>query len=236
MNESFILMQLKKIEYYLNLYKDFLLRQESVERLFAWESQKIFQDHWDIDAHDFGEMYDRSLENSQTRRLWKREHYEPKRLMLEFIALEPEMVRQAFQNLFNEEKDIEARVDRFVFYCDELLRAYKEKYPRSVENNHYHGDNYAMISLYLAFRYPDKYTLYDHEAFRKLLQLLGSGDIPQAADFARFSKIMRTLYTFLQKKPELLELHQKRLDPRRHLTRESFLLVWDFYQFCVRSA
>lgn len=229
-------MQLKQIQYQLSVYKDFIKSPKSEARLYAWESQRIFQGNWEIEAKDFGEMYDRSLDNAQTRRLWKRENYEPKRLMLDFIALEPEMVRQAFQDLFNEEKDIEARVDRFVFYCDELLNAYKEKYPLSVENNHYHGDNHAIISLYLAFRYPNIYTLYDHDAFKILLQKLGSPDIPQAADFGRFCKVMRTLYNFIQKDPELLYLHHKRLDPRRHFMEESLLVVWDFYQFCAYSA
>lgn len=36
------------------------------------------------------------------------------------------MVRRAFQDLFNEEKDVAARADRFVFYCDDLLQTYKE--------------------------------------------------------------------------------------------------------------
>ncbi len=229
-------MQLKRIQYYLTAYRDFLQSPVATERLYTWESQQIFQNNWSLEEPDFGEMYDRSLENTQTRRLWKRENYEPKRVMLEFIALEPEMVRQAFQDLFNEEKDVEARADRFVFYCDELLRAYKEKFPRSVENNHYHDDHYAMISLYLAFRYPDKYTLYNHDAFRKLLQQLGSADIPRAADFGRFCKVIRTLYNFIQKEPELLATHQKRLNSRRHYTGESLLVVWDFYMFCSQSA
>ncbi len=226
-------MQLKKIQQYLFDYKAFLQTPAASTRLYAWETLRIFQNHWDIEARDFSDMYDRSLDNSQTRRLWKRENYEPKRMMLAFIKMEQEAVRHAFQDLFNEAKDIEGRVDRFVFYCDELLRLYKEQFPLTIENNHYHADQYQMISLYLAFRYPTQYTLYDHETFKVLLQNLSSPDIPKAADFGRFCKVMRTLYHLLLKDAELVALHQNRLDTKRHYSDENLLIVWDFYQFCT---
>lgn len=226
-------MQLKRIQELLGQYKAHLQEKPVSERLYAWESQRIFQEQWDIEALDFKAMYDCSLENSQTRRLWKRENYEPKRMMLNFIDLAADMVRHAFLDLFDEDKAIEGRVGRFAFYCDELLRHYKEAHPHSVENNHYHDDHYQMISLYLAFRYPERYTLYDGEKLRKMLALVGSTNIPQVDDFERFCKVARTLYTFLQKDAELLDLHQQRFAPQRHYTGESLLVVWDFYQFCT---
>lgn len=227
-------MQLKKIQQYLLDYKAFLKTPAATARLYAWEALRIFQSHWNTEALDFDDMYDRSLDNSQTRRLWKRENYEPKRMMLAFIKIEQETVRHAFRDLFNETKDIEGRVDRFVFYCDELLRLYKEQFPLTVENNHYHADQYQMISLYLAFCYPAQYTLYDHEAFKMLLQNLGSPDIPKAADFGRFCKVMRTLYNLMLKDTDLIALHQKRLDAKRHYPDESLLIIWDFYQFAAQ--
>lgn len=228
-------MQLKLIQQYLQEYRKFLTSRAASERLYAWESQRIFQDHWDAEALDFGEMYDRSLDNSQTRRLWKRENYDPKTRMLEFIALEPDMVRRAFYDLFDEAKNVENRVGRFRFYCDDLLNDYKEKYPLSIENRHYHDDNYQMISIYLAFRFPDKYAIYDHQAFTILLQKIGSTDIPQAADFGRFVKVMRTLYNFMQKEPDLLQLHHNRLLPKLHYTSESLLIMWDFCLFIATT-
>lgn len=226
-------MQLKRIQALLADYKAFLQQRTANERLYVWESQRIFQKHWDVEALDFGAMYDRCLENTQTRRLWNRENYEPKRVMQQFIELSSDMVRHAFYDLFDESKEIEGRVGRFVFYCDELLRAYKEERPHSIENNHYHDDYYQMISLYLAFRYPAQYTLYDGAAFRQLLQKLGSTNMPVADDFERFCKVMRTLYGFMQKDESLLDLHRKRLNPKLHYTEESLLIVWDFYQFAA---
>lgn len=226
-------MQLKRIEHYIARYQKFLESEQSIDRLYIWESQKIFQEHWDMDRDDLGKMFDESLQNSKTKRLWKQEAYEPKQMMREFWELQPELVRHYFFDLFNEEKAIDGRADRFVYYCDELLKAFIDAYPNTLEQSHYHNDNYWMVSLYLSFRYPDTYCLYDSFTFRALLRKLGSPDIPKANDLPRFFKVMRTLYNFLAKSEELMAVHQNRLDPERHYTDKSLLLVYDFYQFCT---
>ncbi|NET34145.1 MAG: hypothetical protein F6K19_19330, partial [Cyanothece sp. SIO1E1] len=162
-------MQLKLIQADMAAYKEFLGTSKAEKFLHIWESQLIFQEQWDLAAPEIPQMYDRSLQNSQTKRLWKREAYEPKRMMLAFMDMQADFVGYMFKDLFNEEKSIGGRVDRFVFHCDELLQEYKQQFPRSIDNNHYHGDRYQMLSLYLAFRFPDLYTYYDGPAFWKVL-------------------------------------------------------------------
>ncbi|MEK7256137.1 MAG: hypothetical protein AAB316_15405, partial [Bacteroidota bacterium] len=137
-------MNLQKLTDAIQSYKTYLQRHPQHDPYWKWESLKIFQENWDIEALDFRSMFDRSLENSRTRRLWKRENYLPKDVMLKFIELNREFVRQIFQDLFNENKEVEGRIDRFLFHCDELLREYREPHPRSVENSHFHHDNYQM--------------------------------------------------------------------------------------------
>lgn len=224
-------MQLKKIQHYIDLYRSFLETPAAEERMHLWASQRHFQEHWDVDAANFVSMYDQALQNPQTRRFWKREQYEPKRLMMVFGAMEPEYARHIFKDLFKEEKDIENRVDRFAYYCDDLLRTFKEHNPTSVENHHYHDA--AMISLYLAFRYPAVYAYYDGSAFAHMMQLLGATDIPKTDDLGRYFKTMRTLYGFLQKDPRIVALHHKRLNPLIHYMEDSLLLAWDFALFCT---
>ena len=226
-------MQLKRIQHYIARYKKFLESEHAYDRMHIWESQRIFQETWNMDHENLPAMYDESLQNSTTKRLWKREAYEPKYMMIEFLDAQPELMRHYFFDLFNEDKSIDGRMDRFVYYCDEMLREYKKAHPNSIENNHYHNDNYWMVSLYLAFKYPDNYCLYDSFAFRGLLRKLGSTDVPKTNDLSRFFKVMRTLYNFLQKEEGLMEAHQKRLDPEKHYMEKSLLLVYDFYQFCT---
>lgn len=227
-------MQLKRIQHYLRQYRKYLSTSKAKEqRLYIWESQRIFQERWDMDADDWPAMYDRAFQNSQTKRLWKRHAYEPKRMMLELARMQPDFVRHIFFDLFNEEKSLEGRVGRFVYYCDMLLQEYKDAHPRSIDNNHYHDDDYQMVSLYLAFRYPDRYTLHEPAGFRLLLEKLGSPDIPKANDMERFAKVTHTLYNFMQKEEGLLALHRRRLVEGLHYTGESLLVVYDFYRYCT---
>ncbi len=227
-------MNLQKLNEAIRQYKNFLQTHPDHDPYWKWETQRIFQENWDIDTRNFHDMFDRCLQNSQTRRLWNREYYSPKAMMLKFIQTSNEYVRYAFQDLFNEEKEIEGRVDRFVFYCDELLKEYREKYPLKKENMHYHDDNYEMISHYLAFRFPEVYTPYNVEKFKRLMQKLGSRDVPKVNDTARYFKVMRTIFTFLKKDEEILKIHQERLDERKHFTGETLLVAEDFCQVMVR--
>ena len=229
-------MQLKRLQHYFGEFERFLRKQEATDRLYIWESQVIFQENWNNEATDWALMYDQSLQNSTSRRLWKREAFEPKRLMLLFLEMEPEYVKQAFRDLFNEEKSVDGRMDRFVFYCDELLRMYRERHPHSIENNHYHGNDYDMISLYLTFRFPADYVPYDLGRLIKLLRTLGVGQLPQANDPVRYFKVARTLNKLMQKEVAILERHRERIDQNgQHECPGSLLLVHDFMSYLTED-
>jgi len=221
-------MNLQKLNDAIGQYAQFLRSNPQHDPYLPWESQRIFQQNWDLNALDFRSMYDSSLENSRSRRLWKREHYEPKEMMLRFSEQNREFVRDAFQDLFNENKDVDARLGRFVFHCDELLAAFHEAHPASKLNSHYHDDGYQMASLYLAFRYPSQYVLYDFERFRKLMELLGSRDLPNVDDVGRYFKVIRTIFTFLKKNEKIMSTHAERLTPGLHFDGETLLVAWDF--------
>lgn len=224
-------MQLKKIQEHIAAYKKQLSKNPN-PNLYKWESQQIWQENWDIEARDFAEMYDRSLENSQTRRIWNRESYAPKKMMLEFAKMQPHFVYSMFQELFNEDKDIGNRVDRFVFYCDELLKEYKSKNPHSIQNQHY--QDYEIISHYLAFQYPDRYTPYQFDLFQNTLEKIGSRDLPRTHDLPRHFKVMKTLYQFLSKDEQLLALQQSQLE-EQHYQGRSLLLVEGFGIFLSKN-
>ncbi len=227
-------MQVKLLNQAFEEYKGYLQSPQAERNLYIWESQRIFQENWNLEARDLAQMYDQSLQNSQTRRMWRRESYEPKDVMLKFIALSEDYFLQMFADLFNEEKSIEGRVDRFVFYCNQLLQEYRDKYPHRIENNHYHDDGYQMISLYLAFRFPEAYTLYSYQRFYSFLEKMGVPNLPVTNDFPRFVKICRTVYKLMQRDKELMDLHWKRLQEGIHYMGESLLVVFDFMDEVVR--
>ncbi len=221
-------MNLQKLQAAFSGFKKWLTGPEAAVRLHLWESQAHFQQHWDLGATDGAAMYDRSLQNSRTRRLWKREQFEPKRVMLLFWQQFPDFTRQAFRDLFDESKAVDSRMDRFVFYCDQLLEQYRESKPHSIENNHYHNNDHRMSSVYLAFRYPEQYTLYDFDLFIASLQQLGVANLPKANELERFFKVSRTIFKLMSRDEELFELHENRLQKNLHYGGTSLLLVYDF--------
>ena len=221
-------MNLKKIQEAFKAYKTYLKSPKRDERLYLWESQKIFQDNWSLEERDLQEMYDESLQNTTTRRMWNRQAYEPKRMMLLFWEVAPDFVTQMFKELYNEDKPIDIRVSRFAFYCDQLLEDYRENHPGTIENSHYHNDDYQIISLYLALRYPASYAYYSFSAFTSALKQFGVVNIPRVNDFERFVKVSRTIFKLMQKEDDLLELHTKRINPEKHYSDESLMIVTDF--------
>jgi hypothetical protein len=213
-------------------YKQWLESTKHHPFVHPWESVQHFQAHWDLEAPDPAAMFEASFHNSETRRLWQTENWQPKRMMTEFWRFDPMTVRWMFDDLFNETREVEGRISRFLFGCDTLLRDYKKAKPTSIENNHDHGD-FRMIALYLAFRYPESYAPYDFDTFQKAMLRFGAKEVPQSNDLVRYFKVLRTLMTFLEKDREVLAAMQKHLHPRRHFQGKTMLLAADFCRFAA---
>lgn len=223
-------MRLADLQSALQEYAAFLNTPKCNAHIPLWEAQRLFQERWNLDAPNPAEMYDASLDSTQTRRYWSRDDYQPKALMVQFMKQQPDFSRQLFLDLFREDRSIDGRLSRFVFGCDELLRDHQERHPRDKQQTHYHNDGYRIISLYLAFRYPDQYSPYDYHAFSRTLSRIGASDIPTTHDMERFVKVSRTLFKFLQQDAAVQEAHARRLDLSRDYAEPSMLLVYDFMQ------
>jgi len=221
--------EVKKLQQSIIDYQNFVRKDRDFTHGYIWESLQHFQNNWDIDAPDFAAMYDQSFQNEKSRRLWKRDAWFPKEMMLKLAQLDPEFVRRMFKDLIDEDKEIEGRISRFKFGCDTLLQDYKSKQAVSIENNHFHENN-EMIFLYLAFLIPDIYTLFHYPAFQKVNELLATPIMPGPYDLTRFVKITNVFNTFLQRDEALMEVHEKRLDVELRGLTKSRILVFDFYE------
>lgn len=225
-------MQVAKLKEYIDLYKSFLKQDQDYFGVYRWESLRHFQQHWDVAAAEFGTMYDQSLQNSISKRLWKREAWYPKEMMLTFIEMDPDFVRSMFVGLFSEDIPVKTRILSFRDDCDLLLDRYLKAAIKPVGEDHFHGNN-QMILMYLAFHFPDKYTLYDFPAFEQMMRLLKVANIPSPYELDRFVKLCQAMDKFLSKDEELMALHRSRLSPEQHYVEPSMLLVHDFYRTCV---
>jgi hypothetical protein len=224
-------MQLSKIAGLLEAFSAYLATSDAQDWLFLWETQARFQQRWHPDSPDFGDMYRQALDNSVTRRLWNAEHYFPKKMMEEFIRIDADFVRNMFQDLLSESKQIEGRLGRFVYHCDQLLEVYIDQYKKAPYSSHYHDDQYFMVSLYLSMRYPEIYAPYPHDTFVALLKTVGSTDIPKVQDPIRYFKVAKTLYQMMKKDERLMALHKDRLNPAIHYQGESLMLIYECCQW-----
>lgn len=224
-------MQVKKIEAYFDAFQKFLEDPDSDQQIHIWESQKLWQENWNLEATDLDQMYNRSLQNSYTRRLWNRESYEPKAIMRKFAKLQGDYFRQMFSDLFNENKDVEGRLSRFSFYCDQLLEMLREKHPKKSFPSHFHDDGYEISSIYLTFQFPEKYIPYRLALFQTIMRKFGAPKPVLAHDTERYFKVAQTLSKLISKREDITELHQQRLKSNLHYMQDSLLLVYDFCCF-----
>ena len=223
-------MQVKKIQQYLTSYQDDIQERRYTPKLFLFETLESWSDNWDIDAPDFPIMYDHSIQNSYSRRLWNSTGYTPKSTMIHLLRHDPEFGRRSFANLFNEEVSIDNRISRFKFCCDELLSSYKRAKKGAVVQGHDHEDN-RMIFLYLCMTYPDKYAFFEFNDFYKAMKALGMTKLPGPYEIERFVKISKTLFSFLQKEEKLLESIAPFI-PKTDLKPEiNMLVLSDWYHY-----
>jgi hypothetical protein len=219
-------MQVSKIQVAVRKYAEWLEDQQVHPEAFWWETVQVFQREWNTDTDDIGAMYDRSIDNSVTRRPWQSERWFPKRMMRSFLALDSLTTKQMFEELFDESKNIESRINHFLFGCDALLEDYRNSHPTAIENNHYHGD-YRMIGLYLALRYPDQYGPYAFEGFQQSLQFFQAKDPPRQDDLVRYNRMLKTIQTFMDKEPRIQKSLEKLLSDDRYFKGKSLLAAAD---------
>ena len=226
-------MNLQKLQGAIEFFKDFLKSNRRFDHIYMYESQKTWRNEWNIENVDLKSTYDQCLQNSETRSMWVGENYRPKDMMLRFMSIQKELIRDMFRDLFDETKDVVGRADRFIFHSDILLEEFKNINRSSIENRHFHDDNYQIISMYLAFEFPEAYAYYQFRDFREFLVRIGSLDIPEINDLNRFFKVMRTVYKFMEKDEELIALHKERLNSEKHFTGKSLLLSTEMCRIVV---
>ena len=133
---------------------------------YKWEAIKHFQDHWNIDAEIFGEMFKEATD--KTFNLLASGYAYPRGMMINFAKADDAAARQMFRDLFDESRDLAERVDAFQT-ASEAIRA---KYDDGTWRNHYQNTN--AISVYLWLRYPEKYYIYKYEIYRDVAAELNS--------------------------------------------------------------
>lgn len=222
-------MRVEAIRENLNRYKDHF---KKVRKLSAiWDIEQNFRTNWDLQVEDLAGMFDLSLHSDVSRNFWKREKYDPRQNILAFMEMEPEYVRQAFMDLFNEEVDVGHRMDRFQFYSDQLLATYKQRNKYSIVNNH--DQDYAIISLYLSLKYPGQYSPYRFEWLDGICRAFDAKPKPIVDDPGRYFKLVRIVSGFMYRDEELQQLYESELKIRKLFFHKPFETLYPAGEFCA---
>ncbi len=137
----------------LGQYKEEFDFQHWKNESYKWKAVKCFQVNWDIDAEDFSSMLSRAL--GATFNLLSSRNNFPRAMIEGFAKNAPEVVRDMFRDLYDENRDIYDRIRDFKNRSGELLKEYGEGAAQ-----HYQFEN--AITTYLWLRYPDRYYIYKY--------------------------------------------------------------------------
>ena len=155
-----------KLEEVLVEYKKVLKSVQWAKEEYKWKAIKHFQEHWDIKAENFTEMF--TLATEKTFNLLASMNNFPRGMLIAMSQRDPESVRSMFMNLYNEDLDFLDRVVTFKSEADDL----REKYDDGSWTQHYQNAN--SISTYLWLKYPDKYYIYKYSEVRTVAKELES--------------------------------------------------------------
>lgn len=176
------------------------------EEKYKWETVKWFQDNWNVNAPDFAEMLNRSLE--KTYNLLASANNFPKGMIAGFAKSAPEEVRSMFLSLYDESKDVYERINAFKMQSAVLL----EKYGNGAAQ-HYQYEN--AISTYLWLRFPDKYYIYKFGEVKAVAsELKADYRFKKGAysdNIRNFLKLYDEISAALKEDTELVNLFQSQL-------------------------
>ena len=187
-------------------YKQNFVSKQWGNEKYKWEAVKWFQDNWDVNAQNFPEMLNRSLD--KTFNLLASNNNFPKGMIVGFAKAAPEEVRAMFIALFDESKDVFERMNAFKLQSSILL----EKYGNGAAQ-HYQYEN--AISTYLWLRYPDKYYIYKFGEVKTVASELESDYRFKKGAYAdnirNFLKLYDEISVVLKEDTELVNLFQSQL-------------------------
>ena len=163
------MIDLEKLQDILAEYKRDFPQRWPLEK-YKWEAVRCFQTAWDFTARDFEEMF--TAATARTKDLLTSVNYYPRGVMRGFAAVNRDATKAMFANLFDEKKNLAARVERFREDAEHIRREYGE----GIWKQHYQKLN--AISIYLWLRYPDRYYLYNYSDCRVVAKELHSSFMP----------------------------------------------------------
>lgn len=186
------MINLEKLQNALVEYKKIFDERWQGEK-YKWEAVKWFQDHWDINANDFADMFAKATE--KTANLLASMNNFPRKMMIQYAQDDAEAVRAMFINLYDESKDVTERILQFQSsaqdLCDRLSPGYQ------------HYQRPMAITVYLCLKYPQKYDIFKYTVCKATGIYLENDFIPTKGHTEQNIKGNSKLISEMQEVPKI---------------------------------
>lgn len=154
----------------LKAYKESFSDNWELEK-FKWEAVECFQNNWDIEAEDFGKMFEQAT--AKCKNLLAAKQFLPRTMIMEFAQADPEAVREMFRRLYDESRALDRRAAEFMESSENI----RVKYDTGAWKHAYQTVN--VVSTYLWLKYPDKYYIYKYRVYKTAAEYLKSDYAPR---------------------------------------------------------
>ncbi|WP_149348930.1 McrB family protein [Pedobacter sp. BS3] len=145
-------------------YIDILAKNGEPDEVYKYLAISTFQKNWNLEADDFYQMFRTSF--SKVSNLL----YQNSWGFIEKSAQNfPEETREMFRNLYDESVEIAQRIKTFQVESEKLLPKVRQTLNRTNINAQ---QDERTISVYLAFRFPEKYMLYKADYYKNFCDQL----------------------------------------------------------------
>lgn len=187
----------KIIDRYLKIVKLIGEPKES----YKYDAINHFQENWDLESPNFGEMFKKSFAkvgNLLYQNSWG--------FIYKSAENFPKDVRKMFVDLYDENTDLEKRIINFQKESERLLPLLKERLGR--ENLNSQQDE-RTISVFLSFKYPEKYCIYKLSYFKEFCEefKIDSQDFEKAT-FLTLQKILPQFHEGINQRQDFIDQYR----------------------------
>lgn len=200
----------------------------SNEEIYKWRAVHTYKTHWNINSPDFRDMVERALYD--TGNLLSSTKYFPRRMIKNYASVEPEILRNAFVQLYDEDEDFVLRIKEF------------QQEINVIHNRHYgpkflQYQDHRSIIVYLALEYPERYFFYKYEMFKDFVELVAYPYKPKPGvpeNITHFQNICEIVLAEIERDDELINMHLNRLGPKEYSDNHLHILTQDVIYAAVQ--
>lgn len=206
-------MKLEKIIEIKDKYKATILDNDTEPDYLLRICIKTWQDNFDIDLMHLAPILGKAMKNEVSGRLWGGENHSIKSGLIKLAEHNPDLFWTALKDLFNQDRMIIMKTNRFIHHCDMIFDDIKRKDDRAIS----HHQDYTSACLLLSLQYPSQYCQFNFEIFLKFCNDIGVLDLPVNTDLERYFKILHVVNKIIGRDESFMELYYSKLPTNVYL-------------------